>query len=360
MKQTLQAFIKLIPSDKLVVLHGNTETLRNGDVHFPFRQSSDFLYLTDLDAPDLIVTILNNEMIIWRESITDREILWWHNKLSDDEIRNISWISDIRNKDFFNAYYTDHRECVLYPDIITEYIHSLRIIKNPSEIEKIKIANRVTKKAFNHIASIIKSGMYEYEVEAEIVRIFRSHHMTEAYPTIVASWPNSCILHYTKHSRQLLDWDLVLIDAWSEYGWYASDVTRTFCVWGTFSQRQQEVYDAVVRTKKIAENTIKPGILFSEYENIVRSHTNLELIALGLIPENSSDAEIQKLSRKYYPHRTSHFLGLDVHDVGPRDIILEKGMVLTIEPGIYIEEENIGIRLEDDYLITDNSCECLG
>ena len=318
------------------------------------------MYLTDLDAPELILTIFNNEIIIWRDHITDKEILWWHNKLTDTEITATSWISDIRNRDLFNAYYTEHSQCILSSDILTENIISLRLIKNSTEIEKIKNAIKVTKKAFDYIAWIISPGMYEYEVEAEIARFFRLYQLTEAYPTIVASWPNSCILHYTRHSRQLSRWDIILIDAWSEYKWYASDITRTFSVWNSFSKRQQDVYDAVVRVKKIAENTLMPGVLFSEYENIVTSAMNQELQNLGLIPIHVSDDEKKLLSRKYYPHRTSHFLGLDVHDVGPRDILLQKGMVVTIEPGIYIVEENIGIRLEDDYLVSDNGCESLG
>jgi Xaa-Pro aminopeptidase len=200
--------------------------------------------------------------------------------------------------------------------------------------------------------------MYEYEIEAEIAQIFRSHHMTEAYPSIVASGPNGCVLHYMAHTRQLQPGDLVLIDAGAEYMGYASDMTRTFAVSG-WTPRQLAVYGAVSRVKKIAENTLKPGISLTEYELIVRTAMNDELIALGLIPQDASEDGIVSLSRKYYPHRTSHFLGLDVHDVGPRDAILAPGMILTIEPGIYITSEAIGIRLEDDYLITDTGCEKL-
>lgn len=200
--------------------------------------------------------------------------------------------------------------------------------------------------------------MYEYEIEAEIARVYRSHHLTEAYPSIVASGPNTCVLHYTTHTRQLAEGDLVLIDAGAEYMGYASDMTRTFAV-SAFTPRQLAVYDAVERVKKIAENTLKPGISLTEYEQIVRTAMNQELSGLGLIPHGATLDETAKLSRKYYPHRTSHFLGLDVHDVGPRDTILAPGMVLTIEPGIYISDEQIGVRLEDDYLITETGCEKL-
>ena len=136
---------------------------------------------------------------------------------------------------------------------------------------------------------------------------------------------------------------------------YASDMTRTFAVSG-FTSRQLAVYEAVNRVKKIAENTLKIGISLTDYERIMRTAMNQELTNLGLILHDTTEDEIAKLSRKYYPHRTSHFLGLDVHDVGLRDAILTPGMVLTIEPGIYIREESIGIRLEDDYLITETGC----
>jgi Xaa-Pro aminopeptidase len=200
--------------------------------------------------------------------------------------------------------------------------------------------------------------MYEYEIEAEIARVFRSHHLTEAYPSIVSSGPNTCILHYSAHTRQLQSGDLVLIDAGAEYMGYASDMTRTFSVSG-FTPRQLAVYSAVERVKKIAENTLSPGISLTAYELIVRTAMNDELRQLGLISQDASEDEIIRLSRKYYPHRTSHFLGLDVHDVGSRDAILAPGMVVTIEPGIYIPDEQIGVRIEDDYLITESGCERL-
>lgn len=149
--------------------------------------------------------------------------------------------------------------------------------------------------------------MYEYEIEAEVARIFRSHHLTEAYPSIVASGPNSCVLHYSAHMRQLEEGDLVLIDAGAEYMGYASDMTRTFAVSG-FAPRQLAVYEAVDRVKKIAENTLSPGISLTEYEQIVRVAMNEELTNLGLIPPDATEDEVAKLSRKYYPHRTSHFL----------------------------------------------------
>lgn len=359
MNPHLSLLLWRIPSNAFVVIRGNSELIRNGDVHFPFRQSSDFLYLTSIASPDIILTIYWSELILWRESISDKDILWWHSKLTDVQMMNFVWIHDIRDKNQFEEYYFNHKSSFFDESELRKIIDSLRIIKTHNEIEKIKKAIRVSHEAFAHIEKVIQPGMYEYEIEAEIARIFRCHHLTEAYPTIVASGSNSCILHYTQHSRQIQYGDLILIDAGCEYMGYASDTTRTLFVGDTMPDRIKQVYDSVLFIKKIAENTIKPGISFPEYENLVRSAMNIELQKLWLIPENSTEEEIVALSKKYYPHRTSHFLGLDVHDVGSRDAIFAPGMIITIEPGVYISEEDIWIRLEDDYLITDSGCEKL-
>ena len=394
----LTALISRLPSDNLITITGATASLRNGDVHYPFRQDSDFLYLTGLSVPGLVLTVSpranqepgllrpsqwqEQEVILWREAITDLDRVWGSDKISDDEIVRIAGITDIRDIGGLEVYSACHREAwsnpenekgIPYTDWIASQarndetektdwktiVHSLRLIKTPDEIEKIKKAISVSQEAFSNIESILWPWMYEYEIEAEIARIFRSHHLIEAYPSIVASGANACVLHYTAHMRQIEEGDLVLIDAGAEYMGYASDMTRTFVVGWVYAPRQLAIYEAVERVKKIAEHTLKPGISLTAYELIVRTAMNGELRALWLISQDASEDEIIRLSRKYYPHRTSHFLGLDVHDVGPRDAILVPGMVLTIEPGIYITEEAIGIRIEDDYLITEYWCERL-
>ncbi len=356
MNSHLTVLISQLPSDQLIMITGANLQLRNGDVHYLFRQNADFLYLTGLSVPGIVLTIYSDEIILWRDPITEMDIIWGSDKLSDDEIRDISGIEDIWDMSWLVQYQSDKKE--IESETIKTTIHSLRLIKTSDEIDKIQKAISVSQEAFAAIEPMIRPWVYEYEIEAEIARVYRSHHLTEAYPSIVASGPSACILHYTAHTRQLEEGDLVLIDAWAEYMGYASDMTRTFSVSG-FTPRQLAVYEAVERIKKIAENTLKPGISLTEYEQIIRIHMNQELIWLGLISSGASADEIAKHSKKYYPHRTSHFLGLDVHDVGPRDAFLAPGMVLTIEPGIYIRDEAIGIRLEDDYLITDTGCQKL-
>lgn len=320
------------------------------------------------------MTIFGGEAIFWRDPISEKEKLWWTDKWSDGDIAKVSGIVDIRDKTNLISYIANIRDSIglwwitisesqeigeilslLTPEKQTisliEQIHEFRTTKTGDEIEKMKQAISVTQKAFRYIEKIMKPWMYEHEIEAEIARIFRAHHMTEAYPTIAASGINSCTLHYTRHDRRIEAWDVVLIDAWAEYQGYAADMTRTFFV-GWANSRQQAIFDSVGRIKEFAESILKPGITLVDYEKQVRDFANHELIWLRLIPENAPEEEKEALSKRYYPHKTSHFLGLDVHDVGDREAILEPDMVVTVEPGIYIPKEKIWIRREDDILIT--------
>jgi Xaa-Pro aminopeptidase len=190
---------------------------------------------------------------------------------------SLTGIVDIRDMKEFEEYLNEHKASLLEESQWRPIIHSLRLIKTPDEIEKIRKAVTISHEAFAYIEKTIQPGMYEYEIEAEIARIFRQYHLTEAYPSIVASGPNSCILHYTDHTRQIQDGDLVLVDAGCEYMGYASDTTRTLFIGHAMPDRIRQVYDSVLYIKKIAENTLRSGISFLEYENIVRSAMNLEL-----------------------------------------------------------------------------------
>lgn len=324
--------------------------IRNGDVHYPFRQDSDFLYLTGLSVPGLRLTHLDSETILWREPITEMDRIWWHEKLEDDELVDQSGITDIRHIDEYESYIAN----ICYNEQFdhTSHIQATRMRKDTTEIEKLREAIRVTKMAFAEVQNRLTPWMYEYEIEAIVAWVFRRHHMTEGYPTIVASGPNACTLHYTRHIRQIEGGDLVLIDAWAEYMGYTADMTRTLVV-GDITPRHREVIESVEQVKEYAESLIRPGLALVEYESLVRMAMTRELEKLGLIDPTLSQDEKLTVSRKYYPHRTSHFLGLDVHDVGPRETILESGMVITVEPGIYITEEGIGVRIEDDILVTE-------
>ena len=380
---------KSLSDDSMILIVGNKEVVRNGDVMYPFRQDSDFLLFTGLHIPDLILVGQKREWemqwTLYSDSITPHENLWWTSRLSHRELAVLSGISDIREKKWFKKDIMDKIQSIsslyVWTDRISReekalfqklrlskiqeklvplnpILDELRIIKTPEEIENIRQAIRVTCEAYNKIRANIKPKMYEYEIEAIVAGVYRSHHLTEAYPTIVASGSSACTLHYAHHTRQIEENDLVLVDFWAEYHGYAADITRVFSISG-MSVRQKVVYEGVISVKKYAESLIRPGVKKSDYELQVRTKMNEELEKLGLIPLGLNWEEKLILSRKYYPHSTSHFLGLDVHDVGERDAILRAGMVITCEPGIYIPEEGIGIRLEDDILVTESGCENL-
>jgi Xaa-Pro aminopeptidase len=379
-KQSLEG---LLQDDTFLLIVWSKESRRNGDIMYPFRQNSSVLLLTWVSSPDIVVTCKKHEWVcewkIFSDPLSDHEKLWWSERLSYDEITQYSGIESVlplfellgyidssmnttqsiyTHQNIDNPYLENLLEYNCEMHGISELLDPLRMIKTDEEIDCMRRAIQVTHQAFNCVKEKIQPGMYEYEIEALIAWVFRSHHLTEAYPTIVASGINACTLHYMKHTRRIEEGDLVLIDFGAEYMGYAADITRVFAV-GMPNSRQRMIHESVSRVKNFAQSILRPGIKKTDYEVQVREKMNIELEKLWLISSSDSQEEREKLSRKYYPHSTSHFLGLDVHDVGSREAILEIGMVVTCEPGIYIREEWIGIRLEDDILITENGCENL-
>lgn len=235
------------------------------------------------------------------------------------------------------------------------YLIQKRLVKSSRDIEKIQKAIAITEKTYNYLIQNVRPGMYEYEVEAMIAYQFRLHRGTEAFPSIVASGPSACTLHYTAHDRQILDGDLLLIDFGIELDGYGADLTRTFPVSGAWTPRQQELYGAVLDVKKFAENTLKPWIMRKQWNIWVKEYMFEVCKSLEL----KNIEQYTPTTNPYFPHSIGHYLGLDTHDVGGPDIPLIPGMVLTIEPWLYIREEGIGIRVEDDYLVTESGCEKL-
>lgn len=233
-------------------------------------------------------------------------------------------------------------------------MYPIRAIKEKEEIELIKAACNITKLGVNKVISTLKPGIYEYEVEAEIIREFLLNRSRGfAYDPIIASGNNACILHYGSNNEVCESGDIVLMDFGAEYANYASDLTRCFPVNGKFSKRQKKIYNSVLSVMKKAQAMLVPGTKLAEYEKQVGTLMEKELVDLGLLSikdiKAGSDVPAYK---KYYMHGTSHHLGLDVHDVSGKDQKISEGMVLTCEPGIYVPEEGIGIRLENDILIT--------
>nr|MCU0326710.1 M24 family metallopeptidase [Spirosomataceae bacterium] len=236
-------------------------------------------------------------------------------------------------------------------------MHQLRAIKQPSELEYIKKAIQITEKGFRRMAKYLKPNVFEFELEAELTHEFLMNRSKgHAFQPILASGKSACILHYTTNNQLCKEGDLILMDFGAEYANYNADITRCLPVSGKFSGRQKQVYNAVLRVMKAARKLIVAGNTMENLRKEVGKFMEAELIGLGLLTHQdvATQNEDYPLYRKYFPHGISHHLGLDVHDVGNRYETFKAGMLFTNEPGIYIPEEGIGVRLENDILITEN------
>jgi Xaa-Pro aminopeptidase len=387
----------LILPGSSIILHSNDEMNRNGDQNFRFRQSSDFFYLTGIDQEKSIL-VMNPKHpeekfreVLFIMNASPEQVTWNGYRLSRAEASEISGIGNVHWLEEYEKImpeilyrsqnlYLNAPEHIKYKAEIESRdvrmakkvqsvfpLHSyhrlapvlskIRMIKEPEEIQLIQKAIDITNDAFIRVLKFLKPGHMEYEVEAEISHEFiRKAANGHAYEPIIASGANACILHYIDNNRECKDGDLLLMDFGAEYANYAADITRTIPVNGKFTPRQAEVYDANVRVLRATIKMLKPGILISEYQAEVGKLWEAEHLKLGLY----SEADIrnhegsQPLWFKYYMHGTSHSIGLDVHDCFDKAERLQAGMVFSCEPAIYIPEEGIGIRLENDILITEN------
>lgn len=393
--QNRKRFCGRIKRCALAVFHSNDTMPTNADGTMPFRQNNDLFYLSGIDQEETILLLFPDakdaryqEILFIRET-NDLILTWEGYKLTKEQareksgIRSIYWTSEF--KQVFNSLVTEaehiylntneHLRAVVevetrdarfvkwckktYPlhqyERSAPVMHYLRAIKSEAEIELIKQACSITEKAFRRLLKFIRPGVMEYEIEAEIYHEFlRQRSRGPAYGSIIASGANACILHYVDNNRECKDGDVLLMDFGAEYANYAADLTRSVPVNGTFTQRQREVYESVLHVMETATRMLVPGNTLDQYHSFVGTVMQNELIKLGLL--NESDVKNQDpdkpLYKKYFMHGTSHFLGLDVHDVGNKYRPFEPGMVFTCEPGIYIREEGLGIRLENDILVT--------
>lgn len=386
---------------------------RNRDVDFPFRPDSDFYYLTHFPEPDAVAVLVpgreHGEFILFcRDKNPEKEI--WEGRRAGlegacelygaddafpiDDIADIvpgllenrervfctmgrypefdqnllNWVNEVRNKS---------RSGVSAPGEfvdLSHILHELRLFKRPEEVKLMKRACKVSAAAHRRAMRICRPGMTEYQIQAELEYEFKrggSHY--PAYPPIVASGANACILHYIENSAKLQDGDLLLIDAGAEIDCYAADITRTFPVNGKFSPEQKALYEVVHTAQRAAIDTVKPGNHWNEpHETAIRVLVD-GLVDLKLLNGNREQLVEEAHYRRFYMHRTGHWLGMDVHDVGDYKVenvwrVLEPGMVMTVEPGLYIAAGsegirkrwwNIGIRVEDNVLITRDGCEVL-
>jgi Xaa-Pro aminopeptidase len=378
----------------LVIVTSNDEMPTNGDGVMGFVQQSDLFYLTGISQPDTFFIFFPShpnpnfrEVLFIKE--TDEQIaIWEGQKYTKEQAREISGIQEVFWTHEFEQvlkqivflaeviYLNDNehpRQHVVvesqqrrmiskvkkeYPlhDLkrLAPIMHQLRMIKELEEIEAIREAIRITGLGFSKVLNVLKHGVYEYELEGELSSVFiKNQARGFAYSPIIASGASACVLHYTSNHQVCQAGDLVLLDIGANYANYNADLTRTVPVSGTFSPRQRAVYDAVLRVLNFANEMLRPGTLLNEYNKEVGAYMTSELIGLGLLNRNEVKMQDKNkpLYRKYFMHGTSHHLGLDVHDVALEYMPIQEGMVLTIEPGIYMPEEKIGVRLENNVLI---------
>jgi len=385
--------------NSIAIFNSNEEMPRNGDADYDFKQNSDLFWLTGLDQEDCMLVLFPDcpipayrECVFIKRSNETIEV-WYGHKYTFEEARTVSGVKNVFWFDEFDSLmksvinmaqtiYLNLNENdragnkAPYKDLnfalqmrsrfpLHQYERSapilqrLRSIKSNAELEIMKTAVGISEKMIHRLLKFVKPGVTEYEVEAEVIHEFVRNGATgHSFHPIVASGKNACILHYIDNSGVCKDGDLLLLDTGADYANYASDMTRTFPVNGKFTKRQKDVYNAVLRVMKEAKKMLKPGVLLMDYHNQVCQVMEKELIGLGLL--TADDIKNQNPDwpafKRYYMHGTSHFLGIDVHDVGMRYEPMKPGMVFSCEPGIYIKEEGIGIRLENEILITENGC----
>lgn len=381
--------------NSLAIFVSNDIMPTNADGSMGFKQNSDLFYLTGVDQEDTILVIFpdvkdgKHKEILFVKETSEFIAIWEGAKLNKEQATNVSGIDyvywhhefDKVMKPFFfqaeNIYLNSNEHARAYIEtetaearfnktIMAKYplhkyersapiMHRIRAIKSTYEIDLIQQACDITEKGFRRLLSFIKPGVWEYEIEAELIHEFvRNRSRGFAYGPIIASGFNACVLHYVDNNKQCKDGDVILLDVAAEYANYASDLTRCVPVNGKFTKRQKEVYNAVLHVKDEATKMLVAGNTFEKYNKAVGEIMTEQLLKLGLI--KTEDVKNQNPSwpayKRYFMHGTSHFLGLDVHDVGFFNEPMQAGMVFTVEPGIYIREENLGIRLENNVLIT--------
>ena len=421
-----RALLARMGPGSIALLPAASETPRNRDVHHPFRQDSDFYYLTGFPEPEAIAVLApggEHEFLLFcRERDPHMEI--WHGRRAGPKgamerygVDNAHPIAEIdkllppllenRERVFYAIGYNPEfdrrmmgwlnqvrgktRTGVRAPALfvaLEHLLHAMRLRKEPEEIAVMRESARIAAEAHQRAMRACRPGRMEYELEAEILYTFIRHGAGWAYPSIVGGGDNSCILHYTENNAPLRDGDIVLIDAGAELDGYASDITRSFPVNGRFSGEQRAIYELVLAAQKAAIDQVRPGRHFNEpHDAAVRKLTE-GLAALGLLQGDVEELIKAEQHKPFYMHRTGHWLGMDVHDVGDYKTgedwrIFEPGMVTTIEPGLYIPAggkildahwarlgvhletelderwQRIGIRIEDDVLVTDDGHEIL-
>lgn len=402
----------MMGDESIAILPTASVHIRNRDVEFPFRADSDFFYLTGFPEPEAVMVLVpgreSGEYVLFcREK--DELMETWHGRRSGlqgacdiygaDDAFPIEDMDDILPgllEDRDRIYYTmgtdqnfDQRVIhwvkmvrdkvrtgIHAPDefiSLTHILHDMRLYKSRQEIKSMRQAAKIATYAHKRAMQVCKPGMMEYQVEAELIHEFMQRGArSPAYASIVGGGKNSCILHYTENNEELKSGDVLLIDAGAEYDGYASDITRTFPVSGEFSAEQKAVYEVVLAGQLAAIEKVAPGNHWNEPHDAAIEIMVEGMLDLGIMKGNKKTIIKEKSYNKYYMHKTGHWIGMDVHDVGDYKVdgewrMLEPGMVMTVEPGLYLSPTrglakkwwNIGIRIEDDVLVTKDGFDVL-
>ncbi len=412
-KTRRQLLMEQVGEGNIALIASASHRTRNRDVQYPFRQDSDFFYLTGFNEPDALAVFIpgreQGEYILFCREYDEKKALWEgaHAGLEGatehyeaDDSFPIDDMDDIlpgmlenRHKVFYpmgrdseldhqilewiNYIRRQSRNGVSAPGelVSLEHIlHEMRLFKSQEELQLMRKATEISAQAHKKAMQMCRSGLFEYQIEAAMLHDFMQHGLRNvAYPSIVASGSNACVLHYTENKDELKDGDLLLIDAGVECDHYAADITRTFPISGQFSPAQKQLYQLVLDAQQAAIEEIRPDNPWNKaHEASVRVLTE-GLVHLGLLHGEVDQLIADEAYKVFYMHRIGHWLGMDVHDVGDYKVdnewrVLEPGMVLTVEPGLYIPPQcdtvdpkwrGIGIRIEDDVLVTKNGYEIL-
>ena len=390
-------FVEQMELGALAIFNSNDIFPISADSTMPFQQHRDILALSGVDQEESILVVFpgsfnkKHQEILFLKETNEHIAVWEGEKLTKENafltsgIKTVYWLTEFESvfkqlmaeadKVYINT--NEHSRAntevetredrfikKLKQDFPSHHylkcapiMHRIRSIKGPEEIDLMQNACKITEKGFKRLLNFIKPVVWEYEIEAELMHEFlKNRSRGFAYTPIVASGKNACVLHYIENNQQCKDGDVILLDVGAEYANYSSDLTRCVPVNGRFTARQKEIYNAVLSVKNDAEKLLVPGTFLGEYHVEVGKLMERQLLNLGLL--SKTDIKNQNPDwpayKKYFMHGTSHFIGLDTHDVGLWNEPLKPGMVFTCEPGIYIPEEGLGIRLEDDLVVQEN------
>lgn len=404
-KRRRRLLMQLAGRDAAVVVPAAPERVRNNDAHYPYRQDSDLVYLSGFHEPEAVLVLVpgraaGQSILFCRERDLERE-RWDGPRLGPERAARALGLDDafpITDIDEILPNLIEGRDKVYYPfgrdpefDLrvlgwinflrsqarrgarppqslvaLGHVLNDQRLIKSPRELQLMQQSADIAARAHNRVLDLLKPGLMEYQVEAELLRTFREQRAVPAYESIVAAGANACILHYRSNNAELRPGDLLLVDAGAEFECYASDITRTWPISGRFSAPQRAIYDLVLKAQRAAIDAAQVGRVWTDIHDAALQVIVRGLVKLGLLKGSVAKIIKEERYKEFFPHKSGHWLGLDVHDVGEYRIdglprVLEPGMVLTVEPGIYISPRNkevdaiwrgIGVRIEDDIVVS--------